>query len=177
MEQNTEKPMRNDAEQATLLKIVETWKPSEAPEYRGFRCANCQEYKDEAWYHWVNTGDYRLPIHMCDDRCEPAFKSNNIEIDESKRTTVDRGSFGNGYQYTEKAKDRFREIVASWPDYKEPELKAYTCDECEKPLDLESLPDGSKQRQGWHVWWKADDNKTLAELHFHRGCGAELGIE
>lgn len=175
MEKNKENPkMAPDQEQQTLLKIVETWRLSESPEYRGFRCANCQEYKDEAWYHWVNTGDYRLPIHMCDDRCEPAFQSGNIQIDESRRSTVDRDNFNPSY--SEEAVKRFHEIVSTWPEYKEPEIKAYTCDDCENPLDVENLPDGTTQRQGWHVWWKMPDGKTLAELHFHRDCGANLGI-
>lgn len=64
--------INKDSEQKLLLKIVETWRPNEIPEYRGFRCANCQQYVSRAWYHWLNSGDYRLPVHMCDERCEPA---------------------------------------------------------------------------------------------------------
>ena len=160
-------------EQELLLLIVETWRLSEKPEYRGFRCANCQQYKNEAWYHWVNTGGYKLPIHMCDDTCEPAFKNNTIQIDQSKRQSVDREEFGKSYQYKPEATKRFAEIVASWPEYKEPELKAYTCDECSKELEVDAV-DGS--RKGYHVWWKMDDGKTLAELHFHKECAAPLGI-
>lgn len=164
--------MEHNEEQKILLKIVETWRPSEWPEYRGFRCANCQEYKNEAWYHWVNTGDYRLPIHMCKDTCEPAFQNGTISIDEAKRQSVERNTFGSTYQYSPKAVERFREIVASWSEYREPELKAYTCDHCGKELDIE---EGT--RKGYHVWWKMDDEKTLAELHFHRPCGHELGLK
>ena len=165
-----------EKEQEVLLKIVETWRPSEKPEYRGFRCANCQEYKNEAWYHWVNAGGYRLPIHMCNDMCEPQFQAGTIRIDESKQARVDREQFGNGHQYTEQAEKRFREIVESWPEYKAPELKAYVCDDCGKELDMETLPDGSTQRQGYHAWWKMDDGQTLAELHFHKDCGRQLGM-
>jgi len=43
--------MDNSKEHQLLLEIVETWQPSEYPEYRGFRCANCQQYKNQAWYH------------------------------------------------------------------------------------------------------------------------------
>lgn len=99
-----------------------------------------------------------------------------MQIDEGKRAQVNRGTFGNAYQYTEEAKKRFREIVASWPEYKEPELKVYVCDDCGKELDMEILPDGSTQRQGCHVWWKMDDEKILTELHFHRDCGQRLGV-
>jgi hypothetical protein len=153
-------------EQAILLKIVETWRPSEKPEYRGFRCANCQQYKNEAWYHWVNTDGYHLPIHMCADNCEPAFQAGTIQIDESKRAEVNRKTFGIGYAYAEEAKKRFEKIVASWPEYKEPELKAYTCDGCGQNLDIDPA---DNQRKGWHVWYKMADN-TLAELHFHKDC-------
>ncbi len=160
--------------QEILLKIVETWRPSEIPEYRGFRCANCQKYKNEAWYHWVYTQGYRLPIHMCDDTCEPEFQAGTIKIDESKRAKVNRDTFGQGYNYTEKAKKRFNEIIASWPHYKEPELKAYTCDACGKDLDIDP---NDNLRKGYHVWYKMPDGKTLVELHFHKECGGKLGIK
>jgi hypothetical protein len=160
-------------EQQLLLKIVETWRLSERPEYRGFRCANCQEYKNEAWYHWVNTGGYKLPIHMCNDKCEPAFRNNTIKVDESKRQEVDREKFGMSYKYSPEAVKKFREIVASWPEYKEPELKAYTCDGCNMGLNIDETDNA---RKGYHVWWKMDDGKTLAELHFHKDCASLLGI-
>lgn len=172
--------MTKDEEQEILLEIVETWRPSETPEYRGFRCANCQQYKNQAWYHWVNTGGYRLPIHMCDDKCEPAFQSGNILIDQSKRAQVDRKTFGNSYKYSEKAVQKFRQIVSTWPKYQKPELKAYTCDNCSLELEIDPK-DG--MRKGYHVWWKMDppdgeasDGQTLAELHFHKECTIPLGI-
>ncbi len=82
--------MTLDEEQKILLSIVETWRLSEKPEYRGFRCANCQQYKNKARYHWVNTAGCKFPIHMCDDTCEPEFQNNSIVVDESKRQPVDR---------------------------------------------------------------------------------------
>lgn len=165
--------MSQDKEQNILLQIVKTWRLSEKPEYRGFRCANCQQYKNEAWYHWVNTGGYKLPIHMCNDTCEPAFQNNTIQIDEAKIQKVDRETFGNSYIYTPGAVKRFKEIVSSWPEYKEPELKAYTCDQCNKELDIDPT---DEVRKGYHVWWKMGDGKTLAELHFHKNCATLLGI-
>ena len=164
-------------EQKILLEIVETWRLNEFPEYRGFRCATCQQYKNEAWYHWINTGDengnFRLSIHMCSDICEPALQNETIQVDSSKRKKVDRESFGNVHQFTDEAKKRFGEIVASWPDYKAPELKAFSCDECNNPLEINQA---DKERKGYHVWWKMPDGKTLTELHFHRDCGHNLGI-
>lgn len=170
-------PISGQEEQQILLQIVETWRLNEFPEYRGFRCANCQQYKNEAWYHWVNTaheaGQFRLPIHMCNDTCEPAFQNDTIQIDQAKRTQVDRESFGNNYNFSDSTKRKFRGIVASWPDYKKPELKAFTCDDCGNDLEIDKT-DGA--RKGYHVWWKMDDGKTLTELHFHRDCGHKLGI-
>ena len=164
---------QNIKEQEILLSIVETWKPSEYPEYRGFRCANCQQYKNEAWYHWVNFGNYRLPIHMCNDTCEKEFNNGTIKIDGSKRQTVDRDNFGNKYLFSQESLKRFKEIVALWPTYEEPKLKVYTCDNCGNDLDIDPI-DG--QRKGYHVWWKQNDGKTLIELHFHKDCGHKLGI-
>lgn len=165
--------MTTEEEQKVLLSIVETWRLSEKPEFRGFRCANCQEYKNEAWYHWVNTGGYKLPIHMCADTCEPAFQNNSIKIDESKRQRVDREHFGNSYIYTLEAIKLFRNIVSSWPEHKEPELKQFTCDLCNNELEIDKI-DGL--RKGYHVWWNDKNNKTLAELHFHENCAASFGI-
>ncbi len=82
-------------------------------------------------------------------------------------------SFGTSYHYTPKAIKRFREIVSSWPEYKKPELKTFTCDECEKELKIDK---DDRIRKGFHVWWKMDDGKTLAELHFHKEGAAPLGI-
>ncbi len=159
--------------QALLLQIVETWRPSQFPEYRGFKCANCQQYKNKAWYHWLSLGDYKLPIHICNDICEPQFQKGTIKIDQSKRAKVDRSSFGKEYKFLEKTILRFKEIVSSWPDYENPKLKAFICDECGQDLDIDPL---DSQRKGYHVWWKEDDGKTLVELHFHKFCGNSMGI-
>jgi hypothetical protein len=165
--------MTPEKEQETLLKIVEMWRPSERPEYRGFRCAHCQEYKNEGWYHWVNTGGYKLPVHMCKETCEPAFKEGIIQGNEAKRVKINRKTFGNSYVFSQKATERFKEIVSSWPKYKEPELKEFICDNCNKKL----LIDADGARKGYHVWWKMPDNNTLAELHFDKTCASILGIE
>jgi hypothetical protein len=162
------------AEQKKLLEIVETWKLSETPEYRGFRCANCQGYKNEAWYHYLNYGEYRLPVHMCNDGCENSFQSRLIQIDPTKKVTVDRNSFGNTYKFSPEAEERFKEIVTSWPGEKEPELKAFSCDECKEDLDIDPN-DG--QRKGFHVWWKMPNGQTLAELHFHKNCASKFDIK
>lgn len=161
-----------DQDQATLLQIVQTWNISEKPEYRGFRCANCQQYRNQAWYHWVTTGDFKLPIHLCNESCEAQFQNGTLQI-TNPPIEIDHASFGKGYHYSEAAVTRFRQIVGSWLKDQAPQLKAFSCDQCQQNLLIDP---SDYQRKGWHVWWKMDDGKTLAELHFHKECAAALGI-
>ena len=165
--------LKKEQEQKILLDIVETWNISEKPEYRGFRCANCQEYKNEAWYHWLNNEKFKLPIHLCNDTCEPAFQDRNISIDQKKINHVNRAAFGNNHVYPETAVNRFQQIVNNWPNYKVPELKVFTCDECGENLDIDHQ---DEIRKGYHVWWKMPDGQKLTELHFHKACGNKLNI-
>jgi hypothetical protein len=160
-------------EQDLLLQIVETWRPSEKPEYRGFRCANCQAYKNEAWYHWLDTNGYRLPVHLCNDTCESAFQNETIQIDSAKRQPIDRKTFGNNYEYSKETQNRLAEIIKSWPENAVPELKAFSCDRCGNDLEIDLI---DEQRKGYHVWYKMPDGKTLVELHFHKECGNILDI-
>jgi hypothetical protein len=164
--------MNLSQEQQLLLDIAETWNLSEIPEYRGFRCANCQEYKNKAWYHWLNSGGYKLPIHLCDEKCEKEFQKNAVRIDFTRKKIVNRNSFGSKYIFNSQSVERFEEIVSLWPDYRKPELKVFFCDECKKDLYMDYL---DNQRKGFHVWWKTK-NDILIELHFHKECGKKLGI-
>lgn len=52
-------------EQKILLKIVKTWKITLTPEYRGFRCADCQRYLHKAFHHQLNYGGFNTPVHFC----------------------------------------------------------------------------------------------------------------
>jgi len=65
-------------EQKTLLRIVKTWTINQKPEYRGFRCANCQKYIRKAWHYWLEQGGYRTPVHFC-NVCDGKFKSLKIK--------------------------------------------------------------------------------------------------
>ncbi|MBU2632521.1 hypothetical protein KKG52_02285 [Patescibacteria group bacterium] len=164
--------MNKQKEQQNLLDIVKTWVIQEIPEYRGFRCANCQEYKNKAWYHWLNFRGYLLPVHLCNDKCEKQFQIGAIKTDPAKQTEIDKNSFGKIYKFRPETIERFKKIVKSWSE-KEPKLKAFSCDECKSDLEID-LRDG--QRKGFHVWWKMPNEKTLAELHFHKNCANKLGI-
>ncbi len=158
--------------QKLLLSIVQTWHPSESPEYRGFRCANCQKYINEAWHHWLKSGGFCVPVHLCSD-CEPKIQDGTIAIDETKVPPINTNSFGKTGQLTDSTRARFKEIVGTWPLLAPSTLKAFVCDECARILEIDPV---GNQRRGYHVWWKMDD-QTLAELHFHRECGQRLGIK
>ena len=161
----------NTEEQEVLLSIVKTWNISEAPEYRGFRCANCQQYKNEAWYHWVNSDNFLLPIHLCDDTCELLLENNALQIHTAKQHETERETFGKKYPYSSESIETFQKIISSWNKTEERVLKAFTCDLCNKELDIDSS-DGV--RKGWHVWWS--NNGILTELHFHNNCASPLQI-
>jgi hypothetical protein len=152
-----------------LLSIVKTWNISERPEYRGFRCACCQEYKNEAWYHWVTSHNFLLPLHLCDTKCEKALLNNSLDIDTTKLHETDTTLFGQNHSYSLETISAFRQIISSWKISEKPLLKAFTCDLCDKELTIE---DGV--RKGWHVWW--NNSGTLTELHFHKECGEKLHI-
>jgi len=62
--------------QKILLQIVKKWKISKKPEYRGFRCANCQKYMHKAWHYWLNEGGYKIPVHFC-NKCKVKLKFKN----------------------------------------------------------------------------------------------------
>lgn len=48
-----------------LLKIVKKWNIKLAPEYRGFRCADCQKYIHKAYQHNLNSSGYKVLVHFC----------------------------------------------------------------------------------------------------------------
>ena len=81
-----------NAKTKTLLKIVETWKLNEKPEYRGFRCANCQKYMHKAYYYWLDTKGYKTPVHFC-RQCQKLFESFHIRITKLSHP-INRKTFG-----------------------------------------------------------------------------------
>ncbi len=169
-------------EQETLLALVRGWHPSAVPEYRGFRCAACQQQINEAWYHWLRSAGYFLPVHLCNERCESLFRAGKL-LSSDRRDggatgpTPARQPLNNADLYTEAASRRFREMVTGWRAMQTaPVLRAFTCDACGGELLMEPGPEGTPQRQGYHVWWEMQPEGTRVELHFHRDCGHALGI-
>lgn len=164
--------MSDEGEQRLLLKIIGTWQPNNNPEYRGFRCGICQKYINKGWHHWLYSDNYLLPIHICID-CEPNLDIENITL--AHRKVIKKGSIINNNIFKETAIRRLTEIIKSWRLYKKPKLKIFSCDECGKDLFLEKFPNGTKQRKGYHVWWKSNKS-IISELHFHKKCGNKLKI-
>ncbi len=75
-----------DNTQKALLKIVRTWIIKLTPEYRGFRCADCQKYIHKAWHHFLNYGGFKTPVHFC-NKCQRKI---NLEGGKLKPFTCDK---------------------------------------------------------------------------------------
>jgi len=67
-----------DAKAKILLRIVKTWDIQEKPEYREFRCANCQRYIFKAWHYYLDEGGYKTPVHFC-KKCGDKLGLNKIK--------------------------------------------------------------------------------------------------
>ncbi len=52
-------------DQREILRIVQKWRISWRPEYRGFRCAKCQRLMRKAWHVWLRDGGYKVEVHFC----------------------------------------------------------------------------------------------------------------
>ena len=143
--------------QKFLLKIVQTWDLNPNPEYRGFRCANCQKYMRKAWYHWLTEGGYKTPVHFCND-CEEKFKSNKIKINKSK-IVINRSRFK---LYGEK-KAELMKLSEKWNTKVGPIYKMFTCDSCRRDM-----------YRAYHVWLAEKGN--LIEIHLCKKCGEKIGF-
>jgi len=142
------------AQDEVLLRIVRTWKPSERPEYRGFRCANCQRRIHKAWHHWLDASGYKTPVHFCDS-CERKFRSSKIEITKPE-IKVNRKTFG--MKFPPNIERKLREAAARWNTKAKPKYKTFECDAC-----------GQKMHKAWHVWF--NDSGKLVEVHFCKEDG------
>jgi hypothetical protein len=151
--------MINDQE--ILLSIVKNWDINPEPEYRGFRCANCQNYIDKAFYHFLNIENYKTHVHLCVE-CEKLFKENKIE---KKENEISKKNFKTHYPDLE---SKFEALISNWVTNSDPALKVFYCDNCGNDLDL---IDG--QIRGWHVWYESE---IISELHFCKKCGVEMRI-
>lgn len=156
-------------EQALLLQIVKSWNISPTPEYRGFRCAACQQYRNEAWHHWLRSNGFLVPVHLCDETCAPAFRSGSLKLASTPPSAPPVLT----NPYSIKAMGTFEEILEDWNTLAQPVLKTFTCDLCYKELEID--PEDSR-RKGYHVWYKTKTNE-FTELHFHSQCAETLAIK
>lgn len=143
-----------------LLKIIQTWNLSLWPEYRGFRCANCQKYMNKAWYHWLDNGGYRTPVHFCKN-CERDFRTAKIEV-KKPQIKVDRAKFDP--KLPRRIRTRIGKIADRWNTAARPIYKMFVCDECDR-----------KMTKAWHVW--ANLKGLLVETHFCKECGKRLELD
>lgn len=156
--------------QPLLLKIVKRWNASEKPEYRGFRCANCQVYfEKDAYHHFLMTGGFLCSVHFC-DACEALFQKGAIEATKPV-VHIDHNAFGKEHPYKLETVAQFKKLIASWPEiYKNVVLKPFTCDVCQQPL----AKNENGQQEGHHVWW--NNEGILVELHFDKACGEKFNL-
>lgn len=145
-----------DDKQKLLLEVVQRWNPNPNPEYRGFRCANCQKYnlQNEAYHHLLNSGGFLNPVHFCNE-CEAKFNNSSLEIIGPK-FEADRAKFN-------PPSDEIRKIISRWPKDSQAVKKQIECDYCGNPL-----------QEAYHAWFNMDG--TLIELHFDKDCAFKLLI-
>ncbi|OHA62206.1 MAG: hypothetical protein A3E07_01700 [Candidatus Wildermuthbacteria bacterium RIFCSPHIGHO2_12_FULL_45_9] len=143
--------------QEELLRIVERWNINPNPEYRGFRCAQCQEYIIKAWHHWLKEGGYKTPVHVC-QVCQQNIQEGN-EGNDSETKEIERAKFQDNLPSS-----IFRDIsgiVDKWELPDEAVLLPFTCDKCHDQVE-----------QAWHIWTLLDT--YLVETHFCKKCGANI---
>jgi len=148
-----------DAKTKTLLKIVKTWNLSKKPEYRGFRCANCQKYMRKVYYYWLDGSGYLTPVHFCKE-CQKKFESSEIQITKP-RLPVNRKTFG--LDFGEEIIQMGRNIIKKWKIKAKPKYKIFTCDNC-----------GKNMYKAYHTWLNIKNR--LVEIHFCKKCGDKLKL-
>ena len=138
--------------QALLLRIAGTWNPNPKPEYRGFRCTNCKRSLHKAWHHWLTSGGYRTPVHLCQN-CESLFKQDKLKARGLRRPALKSRFYTN---FSSKIRGKLRNFlgrVSARPAY-----KGFTCNKCRTGL-----------LKAYHVW--SFLRGSLRELHFCKRCG------
>lgn len=151
--------------QKALQDIVNTWDINPLPTFRGFKCGNCQKYINEAYYHWLNSSQFYLPVHFCTS-CQKLLKENKLEINISKGKHPKQDDFP---ILSESTKRTFADIVSRWSPHESNNPTPFFCDDCQGKLDNDR---SDEMRKGYHVWWPNEGR--LHELHFHRKCGDKV---
>jgi DNA replicative helicase MCM subunit Mcm2 (Cdc46/Mcm family) len=141
--------------QKTLLRIVKTWDLNPKPEYRGFRCANCQNYMKKAWHHWLLEGGYKTPVHFC-NKCEKDFKAEKtktakpiLRVNKSKFTRPNA---------------KLKAVINKLNVKSKSIYKTFVCDNC-----------GRNLHKAYHIWNIL--KKDLVETHLCKQCGNKILIK
>jgi hypothetical protein len=135
------------------------WKFGEKPEYRGFRCGNCQAPLHKAWHHWYVESGYKTPVHLCNN-CEFLFKFSKIRVNE---LDIFPNKMKFSLKLPEEIKNKLKEIISGWNTSSKPFYKTFTCDNCARNI-----------HKAYHFWFMMEE--TLAEVHFCKKCGDKLGL-
>ena len=138
-----------------LLKIVKTWKINKKPEYRGFRCAYCQQYMNKAYYYWLDNSEYKTPVHFC-RRCREKLESGQFQEIRSCSPLKTPGLEKNFSQ-------EYLKIIEKWNTRSEPRYKTFICDSC-----------GKNMHKAYHIWLNIKN--CLVEIHFCRKCGDKRNV-
>lgn len=107
-----------------------------------------------------------IPVHLCQE-CQQLFEGGKIKPKAGLKPWKNIKQFGK--KFSKPAEAGFAYIVRRWNSSERPQLTAYYCDKCSKPLNIDG---GDGMRKGYHVWWP--HNNRLHELHFHKTCGDSL---
>lgn len=135
-----------------LLRIVQTWNINPLPEYRGFRCANCQRYMHKAWHYWLTEGGFLSPVHFC-NKCQRVLQVNKLST--SKPVIYpEKKRFG---KYPKIVKKEFKNLYSKWNLRKKPQYHIFTCDKC-----------AENHVKMYHIW--EYENNIFIELHYCKRC-------
>ena len=141
--------------QDVLFRVVQTWKLNPKPEYRGFRCANCQRYLHKAWHHWVTSGGYRTPVHLCQN-CERLLKQDKLKARGPRRPALKSRFYKN---LSVRVRGQLRNFLGR--TLTRPVYKGFACDKCRTGV-----------LKAYHVW--SFLRGSLNELHLCKRCGDRL---
>ncbi len=144
--------MKATINQDKLLEIARTWHIKKRPSYRAFKCANCRRFLRRAWHHWLVSGGFNTPIHLC-PRCH-----NNLSI---TYPTLVINLQNINFAFKKGIKEVLVHIVSDWDIKEKPHYKQFSCDYCKRFI-----------YKAYHIFIKI--NRKISEVHLCRHCWHEI---
>lgn len=149
-----------NSKQTVFVNIIQTWYISDKPKFRPFTCGHCHTvFQGPAYHHWVNTENYKTPIHLCQS-CEQVIHDGTLTATFPKNAkhekTVEE-------EYSETVKKAFDDIISAWDTTKDPGFKVFTCDKCKQ-----EVPRANGLQQACHCWYQKGN--VLSEVHLCKAC-------